>query len=66
MKSTTLKETSAWISLLTTLAAMPYEKDVMGIIPPSIAPYVVYVGLVATLALRILGYKMENKETNEN
>lgn len=56
MKLTTnlLKESAALTSFLTVLAMMPYEKDLMGLIPPSWAPKIAAVSAIATVALRLL------------
>jgi len=48
-----LNELSGVTSILTVLAAMPYEKDLMLLIPPSAAPTVAYIGALATVLLRL-------------
>jgi hypothetical protein len=46
---------TAIASVLTVLAALPYELgDVATIIPPSWKPHVALVGVIATVALRII------------
>ena len=47
---------SGWTSQLTLLAALPYEKDVMQILPASWTPTIIKVGLVATLLLRVTAF----------
>lgn len=39
---------------LTVLAMVPYEKDLLGLFPPTWTPYLLVIGAVATVALRIL------------
>lgn len=41
-------------SCLTVLAALPYEKDMLQIFPPTWAPYIAIVGAVSTVILRVI------------
>jgi hypothetical protein len=51
-----LKIASALTSALTVLAALPYELETLGsLIPPAWKEKAVLTGLLATVALRILG-----------
>lgn len=54
MTVTGTREASAITSVLTTLAALPYEKDLMGIIPPAWAPRIIAIGVISTVLLRFL------------
>lgn len=47
---------SGCTSLLTILAALPYEKDLMQILPVEWTPYVIKAGLVSTLLLRVAAF----------
>ena len=49
-----LTDASAVTSLLAFVAAIPYEKDVMGLIPPAWAPRVLLVAAIATVILRLI------------
>lgn len=40
--------------VLTILAAVPYEKELVSLFPPAWTPYIVAVGAIATVGLRIL------------
>ena len=51
---TLINDASAVTSLLTVISAIPYEKDIMGLIPPAWAPRVLLVAAIATVILRIL------------
>lgn len=56
MKITTnaLRELSAVTSTLTVIAAIPYEKDIMGLVPPAWAPKILVASAIATVLLRLL------------
>jgi len=49
-----LTDASAVTSLLTFVSMVPYEKDIMGLIPPAWAPRVALAAAIATVVLRIL------------
>ena len=42
--------------VLTLLAATPYDKELVQVIPPAWTPWLIKVGLIATLLLRVLAY----------
>lgn len=42
--------------VFTTLAAIPYEKETMAILPPSWTPWLIKIGLVNILLLRVLAF----------
>lgn len=55
-------DASAVTSLLTVIAALPYEKDLMGIIPPAWAPKVAIAAAIATVILRILKNRLSDAQ----
>lgn len=57
-----LTDASAVTSLLTVIAALPYEKDLMGIIPPAWAPKVAIAAAIATVILRILKNRLSDAQ----
>lgn len=48
-------------SSLTVLAALPYEKDIMQVFPPSWTGPIAIVGVIATVVLRILRNLIPNE-----
>lgn len=55
-----LSDASAVMSVLTTLSALPYEKDIMGVIPPAWTPKVLLICAIATVVLRILSNRIKS------
>lgn len=53
-----LLDASTVTSALTVLAALPYEKDLVQVFPPSWTGTIAIVGVIATLLLRIIASRL--------
>src|SRR4051812_37903879 len=52
---TTITGMGAWLSsIMTTLAALPYDKTTMQLVPPEWQPFVIKSGIVCTVILGIM------------
>ena len=47
---------AAYTGVLTIIAGMSYDKDILQLLPPKWTPYVTYASALATLILKALAY----------
>ena len=47
---------SALAGVLTIIAGMSYDKDILQLLPPKWTPYITYSSAIATVLLKILAY----------
>jgi len=53
-RKTIIDVLTAVMSVMTVLAGIPYEKQLIEVVPPKWAPHVTLIGAVATIVLRCL------------